>query len=101
MVVKSPLFSRALFCVVLLTAPILASCGGSTSPTPTPLPVSVSISQSSVNMTSGETRTFSATVTGSLNQMVTWSVQEGSAGGTINSSGVYMAPDTFGTFHVV
>ena len=101
MLVKSPLFSRALFCVVLLTAPILASCGGSTSPTPTPLPVSVSISQSSVNMTSGETRTFSATVTGSLNQMVTWSVQEGSAGGTINSSGVYMAPDTFGTFHVV
>jgi len=103
MLVKSPLFSRALFCVVLLTAPILASCGGSTSPTPTPtpLPVSVSISPSSVNMTSGETRTFSATVTGSLNQMVTWSVQEGSASGTINSSGVYMAPGTFGTFHVV
>jgi Galactose oxidase, central domain len=98
---KSPLFSRVLFCAVLLTAPIFTSCGSSASSTLTPLLVSVSISSSSVNMTFGETRTFRATVTGSLNQMVTWSVQEGSPGGTINSSGVYVAPGTFGTFHVV
>jgi hypothetical protein len=52
-------------------------------------------------MTSGEPQTFTAAVTGSLNQTVTWSVQEGSAGGTINSSGIYLAPVAFGTYHVV
>lgn len=98
---KRPLFSHVLLCAGLLTALILTSCGGSTGATTTPLPVSVSINLGEVNMTFGETRTFSATVTGSLNQMVTWSVQEGSAGGTINSSGVYVAPGMIGTFHIV
>ncbi|MGA9668584.1 MAG: hypothetical protein WBQ94_05205 [Terracidiphilus sp.] len=31
----------------------------------------------------------------------TWSVQEGAAGGSITATGVYTAPATTGTFHVV
>jgi hypothetical protein len=46
--------------------------------------------------------TFSATVTGSANSAVTWSIQEGPTGGTIGAStGVYDAPNTVGIFHVV
>ena len=32
---------------------------------------------------------------------VTWSVQEGSAGGSVSTSGLYTAPATVGTYHVV
>lgn len=45
---------------------------------------------------------FSATVNTSLNANVTWSVQEGAAGGAITASGQYTAPNTTtGSFHVV
>jgi hypothetical protein len=47
-------------------------------------------------------RAFSATVNTSLNANVTWSVQEGAAGGAITTSGQYTAPNTTGgPFHVV
>ena len=46
-------------------------------------------------------RAFIATVNTSLNANVTWSVQEGAAGGTITPSGQYTAPNTTGLFHVV
>jgi WD40 repeat protein len=46
-------------------------------------------------------RAFSATVNTSLNVNVTWSVQEGAAGGAITASGQYTAPNTTGLFHVV
>jgi hypothetical protein len=47
-------------------------------------------------------RIFSATVNTSLNANVTWSVQEGAAGGAITASGQYTAPNTTtGLFHVV
>jgi len=48
----------------------------------------------------GATTTFTATVTGSANQAVTWSV-EGEASGTITSTGVYTAPSRPGTFTVI
>ena len=44
---------------------------------------------------------FSASVAGTSNQNVTWSIQEGAAGGTIDSSGNYVAPATPGIYHVV
>jgi hypothetical protein len=44
---------------------------------------------------------FQATVSGTTNQGVTWSVLEGSAGGTISAAGVYTAPATPGSYHVV
>jgi hypothetical protein len=47
-------------------------------------------------------RTFVASVNTSLDMNVTWSVQEGAAGGTITTSGQYTAPNTTGgPFHVV
>jgi WD40 repeat protein len=44
---------------------------------------------------------FAAQVIGQTNQAVTWSVQEGSAGGVIDSTGLYTAPSAAGSFHVV
>lgn len=42
-----------------------------------------------------------ALVAGSDNQSVAWSVREQAAGGTISVGGLYTAPGTAGTFHVV
>ena len=50
----------------------------------------------------GATASFVATVSGTVvNTSVTWSIQEGSAGGTVSSAGLYTAPQAAGTFHVV
>ena len=49
----------------------------------------------------GTTVQFAAQVIGQTNQAVTWSVQEGSAGGVIDSTGLYTAPSAAGAFHVV
>ncbi len=65
-----------------------------------PPPVIVTITPSPAAADSCGTVTFSATVTGTSNTSVTWSVQEGTAGGTITSAGVYTAPSNAGTYHV-
>ena len=44
---------------------------------------------------------FAATVTGSQDQAVSWKIEEGSVGGTIDSNGLYTAPTLSGRFHVV
>ena len=49
----------------------------------------------------GGTAKFTATVTGTSDMGVTWSVTEGSAGGSIGPDGTYTAPGAGGTFHVV
>jgi len=59
----------------------------------------VTISPQAVSVPEAGLQTFSATVAGGGE--VTWSVEEGSQGGTITSEGVYAAPKTAGTFHVV
>jgi uncharacterized repeat protein (TIGR03803 family) len=59
----------------------------------------VSISPSSITAPAGAVQTFAATVSGGGS--VTWSVQEGAAGGSITPAGIYTAPSTLGTFHVV
>ncbi len=63
--------------------------------------VSISISPTSVTVAPGGTTSFTATTAGSMNTTVTWTVQEGTAGGTITSSGLYTAPTATGTFHVI
>lgn len=68
--------------------------------TVTPL-VGISITPTAVNVATGANQTFTATVTNSTNTAVTWSVQEGATGGTVTSAGVYTAPVTVGTYHVV
>ncbi len=44
---------------------------------------------------------FTGVVGGSTNQGITWSIQEGAAGGTITSTGLYTAPAAPGTFHII
>jgi hypothetical protein len=61
--------------------------------------VSVSIQPGTKSLTVGAAATFTATVFGDANQLVTWSVVE-PGGGTITSAGLYTAPATPGTFHV-
>lgn len=66
-----------------------------------PPPVSVAINPASAATDSCQGVTFTATVTGTTNTAVTWSVQEGAAGGTITAAGAYTAPANAGTYHVV
>ncbi len=66
-----------------------------------PPPIVVTIAPSPAAVDSCRSITFSATVTGTSNTAVTWSVQEGVAGGSITSTGVYTAPENAGTYHVV
>jgi RHS repeat-associated protein len=54
--------------------------------------VSVSVSPSSYNLSASQTGQFTATVTGSSNQNVTWSISPDA--GSISSSGLYTAPST-------
>jgi NHL repeat len=59
----------------------------------------VTIVPESATVEEGGLQIFSATVAGGGG--VTWSVEEGSQGGTITSSGAYTAPQATGTFHVI
>ncbi|WLT32376.1 glycosyl hydrolase family 18 protein [Geothrix sp. PMB-07] len=62
--------------------------------------VSVTINPSTATVQATKTQAFTATVTGSTNTAVTWSVQEAS-GGAVDATGLYTAPATPGTYHVV
>jgi len=78
---------------------LLAACGGGGgggNPTP-PLPtIAVTVAAPSATLKIGESQAYTATVTGTSNTAVTWSVTgtgcTGVACGTITSVGVYTAP---------
>lgn len=89
-------------------AALVVACGGggggsTTSASTTP--VAVTLSPASPSMATDGTQAFSATVTGTANIGVTWSIQEGAAGGSISASGAYTAPSVVangtGTYHLV
>jgi hypothetical protein len=82
----------------ILAAVGLAACGGTASGTPTV--VAVTVAPTSGTVAAGNTLQFAAKVTGSSNVAVTWSVQE-SGGGSVTAAGLYTAPGTAGTYHVV
>ena len=63
--------------------------------------VTVSVSPKAASVQAGETLALTATVTGSSVTSVTWSVEEGAAGGAVTSAGRYTAPAAAGTYHVV
>jgi hypothetical protein len=63
--------------------------------------ISVSVAPASAAVDACRTVTLSASVTGTSNGAVTWSVAEGAAGGAITSAGVYTAPTLAGTYHAV
>ena len=104
----------------------IVGCGGagggalpSTTPTPTPIPTAtptptpiptatpagtvVAVAPLSVTVSIGDTQAFTAAVSGAfgISQAVTWSVQEGTGGGTISADGLYTAPANPGTYHII
>jgi parallel beta-helix repeat protein len=75
---------------------LLGGCGGNNSSPPPPQSVIVMVSSSSSSVLLGNAQQFTATVTGTSNTAVTWSVNGVSGGnstaGTISSAGLYTAP---------
>jgi len=63
--------------------------------------VAISITPKTVTLATGATQTFVVTVTGSANTAANFTVTEGASGGSVTSAGVYTAPSTPGTYHVV
>jgi hypothetical protein len=84
---------RGIAALVILAA--LAACHSSSGPD-----VGVTVSPQAPSVVEGTQQAFTAAVTGTANTAVTWSVDQGVAGGTISASGVYSAPMTTGTFQV-
>lgn len=88
-----------------LTATLVVSisCGGSDSggTGPTPDPVVVTVTPARDTLTVSTASAFSATVTGTSNTGVSWSVQEGAPGGSVSASGLFTASATPGTRHVI
>ena len=78
-------------CVAVLTA--AAGCKSGTAGRV----ITVQIQPTNVNVVIGATVQFTATVTDTSNQNVTWNVVGGSVNGTISSSGLYTAPATVPT----
>jgi len=64
-------------------------------------PVTVTVTPATATVDACRTATFTAAVSGTSNQAVTWSVAEGTAGGSVSTAGVYTAPSNAGTYHVV
>jgi hypothetical protein len=61
----------------------------------------VTIQPPSATVLPNATQAFTCTVTTSADSSCTWSVKEGTAGGTVTSAGLYTAPATSGSYHVV
>lgn len=93
---RRALFIRTLAILGLVGPVLMAACGGGSTQN-----VALTISPPSANVVQGGTESFIATVTGSSNTEVNWSILEGPAGGSITSTGRYTAPNAAGTFHVV
>lgn len=99
-ILRNP-FLLSILC--LYPALLPSGCGGSSTPPPPPT-ISVSVSPKRVAITTGQTQSFSATVTGSSNVNVTWGVDTIPGGnsivGTIDGSGKYTPPATGGSHTV-
>ena len=88
--------------LVLVLASMPFGCGGGSSSSVTSTPSGprstlITLSPVQVQVIQGGTQSFS--VSGAVS--VTWSVQEGSAGGTITPGGLYTAPYAAGIYHIV
>lgn len=85
-----------------------ASSGSKTAPSPGPSPApgspssaAVEIFPGSETLRTGGQRQFSGWDSTVGQYQVTWNMQEGAAGGSINAAGLYIAPSATGTFHLV
>ena len=89
-------------CLALAVTGFLVACGGGSSSSTTPPVIGVTVSPSTVNTlypnltgAPAQTQQFSATVSNTTSQTVTWAVTGGSANGTIDpNSGLYTAPSS-------
>jgi hypothetical protein len=71
-----------------------SGCGGGSATGSPPSVITVTVTAPRSTVVVGQTLTFTATVTGTTNTAVTWSVSGGASNGTISSIGVYTAPAT-------
>jgi len=92
-------FARIFFSLLLLLAAhcfVGCSSGPSSTNPSDPQSISVSVTPATANIRAGASLTFSATVTGTADTAVSWSVNSTPGGsstlGTITSSGAYTAP---------
>jgi hypothetical protein len=101
---KTVVWSVIAFAMLPIT--FLLACGGGGSsggnpPPPVPLPVSITISPNSAFLLTSATQRFTATVSGSSNNQVSWDVNGASGGnvtlGRVDPSGLYTAPATLPT----
>jgi hypothetical protein len=100
---RNPKFQRIASALAMAALLGFCSCGGSSSSSApsSPQNVSVKVTPNPITVFQDATQAFTAQVTGTTNTAVTWSVYE-TAGGTIDSSGLYTPPGNgSGTFHVV
>ena len=82
-------------CLILTLTGFLVACGGSSSPPPpvvTVSPNAVSTLYPNLAGAPPQTQQFSATVSNTTSQTVTWAVTGGSANGSIDATGLYTAP---------
>jgi alpha-L-arabinofuranosidase len=90
--------------MVILTLLILTSCGGAgggdDDGDDDPADIAVSILPGAATIAAGATQQFIATVTGTSNGSVAWTVEEGSDCGSITADGRYTAPDSDAVCHV-
>jgi len=88
--------------LIVAVAVVTAGCGGGASSTapspPPPAQIAVAVSPGTTQMLTSESQQFTATVSGTSNTSVTWSVNGITGGngtvGTISASGLYTAPAT-------
>ncbi|HVO20938.1 MAG TPA: fibronectin type III domain-containing protein [Anaeromyxobacter sp.] len=85
--------------VPVMVSALLVACGGaqvagegSTS--------TVTIDPTAATVSTGGKEAFTAKVASAASQAVTWRVEE-TTGGTVTAAGIYTAPATAGTFHVI
>lgn len=96
---------RTLPAAVLLIT--LAACSSNpaaapaTPSAPAAASIAVTIDPPASTMDACQSVPFKGAVTGTVNQGIAWSVKEGQASGTVSPAGVYTAPTTAGTYHVV
>lgn len=84
----------AIVLAALVSILLVAGCGGGGTK------VFVVIDPPAWEMTISTTKQFTGYTTGIFDDTVTWSVKE-TSGGSITSDGLYTAPGTAGTYHVV
>lgn len=96
---RSALVTRAALAAIPLATWAVIACGGSHD-TAAAASVTVSVRPPAAVLAPGGTQAFAASVTGTADTSVVWSVTDAN-GGTVDATGRYTAPAATGTFHVV